>query len=168
MFTVKAMWEWELAGLGCDSARANKDIQNYGAGLGIRILFLDVVPYLGLYYCFDNVVPYHGVGAPRKPWFLCLGGYWREATGRPPIVEQTNGKAGPGDAQLSEYREAEDELHLEDLVQQNKCVLVRNLNKSFANASGEKFMAVDNLSLPCTRTSSSASSATAARGRPRR
>merc|ERR1719203_467566 len=109
------------------------------------MLFFDFVLYLCLYYYIDNIAIWHSVGVPRPPWFRFTSSYWNEILGKPPVVDESSEQT---DAMPeSEFVESEDDAHLKNLVQTNRCVTIRGLHKTFTNAAGEKINAVSDLSL---------------------
>jgi len=147
MLTATTFWQLETWQIGATFGSADTDRHGFSVSLGVFWLFLDFWFWLFIYYYFDQIVPWHGVGVPRRPWFCCLGAYWREVSGKPPLVGEATAVEDRGNAMTKpEYIEKEDDPHLLQMVQNNQTVEINNLTKHFANAAGQKIKAVDGLS----------------------
>lgn len=148
-FTASSYFQWEWWKVGLTWGNSFTDVRGNSFGQGLGWLFFDFWVWLGIYYYFDQIVPWHNVGVARKPWFCCLGSYWREFFGKPPMV----GEAFEVDMKRQnsgtrpEFIENEDDEHLKRMVANNQCVIVDSLEKSFRDAVGTKIKAVDGLSL---------------------
>eukprot|EP00927_Polykrikos_kofoidii_P026284 TRINITY_DN23437_c0_g1_i1.p1 TRINITY_DN23437_c0_g1~~TRINITY_DN23437_c0_g1_i1.p1 ORF type:complete len:1655 (-),score=237.58 TRINITY_DN23437_c0_g1_i1:19-4842(-) len=145
VLTMKTATDLDFARAGNTFSSAYVKFGDFSVGVGTWMLFLDFWLYFGLYYYIDNIAFWRSVGVARKPWFLFTQSYWREVCGVASAIPGTNETVGV--TMGSEFIESENEPHLRSMLENNRCVTVRNLCKHFFNASGHKFIAVNQLSL---------------------
>eukprot|EP00931_Biecheleriopsis_adriatica_P026503 TRINITY_DN16131_c0_g1_i3.p1 TRINITY_DN16131_c0_g1~~TRINITY_DN16131_c0_g1_i3.p1 ORF type:complete len:1463 (-),score=263.39 TRINITY_DN16131_c0_g1_i3:88-4389(-) len=122
-------------------------MKDYTVGNGILFLFLSFWFWLFIYYYADQVLPWHDVGVPRKPWFLFLPAYWREVFGMKALPISTEADTGFSPSAASDMVEDESDPAHVQLIDEDRCVVVRSLNKTFTNLRGAKVQAVHDLNL---------------------
>jgi ABC-type Na+ transport system ATPase subunit NatA len=149
IFTASTFFQLEWWKVGSTWGNLATSVKNYSVFLGWVMMILDFFLWLGIWYYFDQVVPWHTVGVSRRPWFCFTPSYWREFCGKPPVIldaaDSSESKGNPHTK--PEFIESEDDAHLKALVTNHQCVIIDGLEKSFRNAQGELIKAVDGLSL---------------------
>ncbi|CAE8744011.1 unnamed protein product [Polarella glacialis] len=144
--------ETNLEGLGSTWSTLQVEFNDYTVGNGLLMMMASFCFWLAIYYYADQVVPWHEVGVPRSPWFCVQPSYWRQLLGLAPKVEASAGPSGAEELKDSEvenleFVEDDPDPRLAQMISENKCVLVKNLTKTFTNARGLKVNAVQNLNL---------------------
>jgi ABC-type multidrug transport system ATPase subunit len=147
IFTANSYFQWEWWQIGTTWGNSSDTVKHYSYGLGLFWMFFDFWLWLAIYYYFDQIVPWHNVGVARKPWFCCLGSYWREFCGKPPLVGEAISASVGNPHTKPEFIEEEDDEHLKRMLANNQSVIVDGLEKHFFNAGGARIKAVDGLSL---------------------
>jgi hypothetical protein len=138
----------DASSVGANFDTAETILANFSVAWGVSMLFIDCIFWLVLYFYLDNVVPWHGVGVPRRPWFCFLPSFWKSCVGRAAQIAPTyapDGDAVAPDAR-ADYFESEDVAALKAQIEENRAVVIEGLTKDFVNAKGEGLRVVDRVS----------------------
>lgn len=135
--------------VGCSFTTAHKTVANFSVSWGIFMLFFDIFFWLGLYFYLDQVVPWHGVGVARRPWFCFLPSFWKSVFGKEarvaPSAEMIEGATA--EDKNGKYFQSEDLANLKQQIAEKRAVVVKDLCKDFTNAKGQWNRVVNMVSL---------------------